>query len=181
MPAGSPLGTEFEGPQNLFEKVEALAGKAEESHRAQELLDAQLGEEADLIVDMALSHAGQMRRLWQSYCAEGMAGRTGEVHARREDFLRQFQARARLVARARTIAESVFRLTGRQPVGAGALPEAAADLERLEASIFTRWKTQEDLEDLLAEMYPLPNSRLEELGQKYQAPTAWYEQEGKPF
>ncbi len=181
MPAGSTLGAQYEGPQDLFEKVEALAGKLEDSRRAQELLVAQLGEEAELIVEMALSHAEHLRRLWQSCCVEGIAGRTAEVHARREEFLRQFQVKARLLARGRTIADQVFRLTGKQPIGASALPEAAADLERLESSIFTRWKTQEDLEDMLAEMYPLPNSRLEELGQKYQAPPAWYEQEGKPF
>lgn len=181
MPEGSALGTEYEGPQDLFEKVEALAGKLEGSRRAQELLAAQLGEEADLIVELALSHAEQLRRLWQSYCAEGMAGRSAEVHARRGDLLRQFQVRARLLARGRAIADQVFRLTGKQPIGASALPEAAADLERLESSIFTRWKTQEDLEDLLAELFPLPSDRLEELARKYPPPPAWYEQEGKPF
>src|SRR5262245_57260676 len=60
------------------------------------------------------------------------------------------------------------------------LPEIAG-LERLKASVFDRWQTPEDLEDLAARDYPLTTTDLDQVGPQRRPPASFYAEESKPF
>ena len=60
------------------------------------------------------------------------------------------------------------------------LPEIAG-LERLKATVFDRWQTAEDLEDLAARDYPLTTADLDAIGPHRRPPASFYADESKPF
>jgi hypothetical protein len=60
------------------------------------------------------------------------------------------------------------------------LPEIAG-MERLKASVFDRWQTADDLEDLAARDYPLTTADLDQIGPQRRSPESYYAEESKPF
>ena len=60
------------------------------------------------------------------------------------------------------------------------LPEIAG-LERLKATVFDRWQTADDLEDLAARDYSLTSADLERIGPQRRPPASFYAEESKPF
>jgi len=183
MPEGTTLDPHQDETRPLelaLQAWEAIANQLEASVRTREQL-VQLSKQPSFVIDAALVFPEEMRRTWEELCRAGMAGKAADVHAAREGLLHRFEARLHLVDRVAAVAKMVTALTGLEMPGLERLPQAAAELVRLKESIFARWETLEDLEDMLAERFPLPNAKLEVLGRQYRPPQAWFDQEGKPF
>jgi len=133
------------------------------------------------VVPAVLDFPGQVRRLWDSYCAAGWEGRTAEVHAARGLFLGNVEAKLRLTEQAIRNAEQLALLAGQPLPETAQLSQCARELQQFMADVFGRWQTQEDLEDMLAASFPLSAEELESIGRKHPTPPEWYSQEGKPF
>jgi hypothetical protein len=138
-------------------------------------------EQTMAIVPVAIRLPERARALWHRLCVAGWAGRAEAVHALREDLRKNLERKLWLVDKARRIAQEFVLLTGRTLPEAERLQQAENDLRQLDAEIFQRWQTLEDLEDLLASSYPLTNEHLEALGKRHTPPSAWYTENGKPF
>jgi hypothetical protein len=145
------------------------------------LVTQTLAEQTRAIVPVAIRLPERARRVWRRLCEEGWAGRTNAVHAAREELQKDFERKFWLITKARHTAQQFAALTGTMLPDANRLQEAEEELHRLHAEIFGRWQTLEDLEDLLAARYPLPDERLQKIGTKHQPPESWYSEEEKPF
>ena len=65
--------------------------------------------------------------------------------------------------------------------GSETLPKAIQDLERLHSDLFSRWQTEEDLESLAVQHYPLSQECLARIAKSYPPPPEWYaEDEERP-
>jgi hypothetical protein len=60
------------------------------------------------------------------------------------------------------------------------LPEITG-MERLKATVFDRWQTADDLEDLAARDYPLTTADLDQIGPQRRPPASYYAEQNKPF
>jgi hypothetical protein len=145
------------------------------------LVTQTFAEQTLAIVPVAIRLPERARALWRRLCEAGRAGRASAVHAAREDLQKDFERKLWVIEKARRISQEFSVLTGKALADAEVLKQAEDDLRRLHAEIFGRWQTLEDLEDLLASLYPFTNERLETLEKKYKPPAAWYSEEGKPF
>ena len=149
--------------------------------QAKDLLLQVFSLQVKAVLPVVLGFPEQVRWRWEHLSSAGREGHTAEVQAVRDLFLAGVEVKLRLTEQAQQTAEMVVQLTGEMPPEAAKLPESAQELRRLQAEVFGRWHTREDLEDLLAASFPLSGAKLEALGRKHAAPPAWYCQEGKPF
>jgi hypothetical protein len=134
-----------------------------------------LVEQSNVILPHILQLPGRVQQLWGKLCAAGWAGEAEQVHSIRGFFLSDIEGKLRLTEQACRIAEM------------HTLPEVAAlrraeqDLRHFRSEVFGRWHTLEDLQDILAESFPLSDKELAPLEKRYGPPAVWYAQDGKPF
>ncbi len=131
-------------------------------------------------VEAALGLPELIRRVWGDLRAWVIEGRTVDAHALRAQFESKLAA---FISQARRAQRSVELATkyDQQVPRAGEIPDAIAELSRFHETVLARWRTAEDLEDLVAAEYRLPMARLDAIGTKHPAPSAWYEQIDDPF
>lgn len=117
--------------------------------------------------------------LWRRLIVDVAKGQTTEIQAARPRLLGAFEKRLSLLKHTYALAQWL-RTLGRTDVPDPdlLLPEIGG-MERLKVSVFDRWQTAEDLEDLAARDYPLTTADLDQLGRR--PPASWYAEEGKPF
>ena len=139
---------------------------------------ARLAEET---VAFSIGLAARLRPRWELYKQAGWKGQVEQVHARRRDLLRSFEARLRQFAQAIRMASSAASLTSREVPGSERLPAAIQELTALKEEVFGKWNTLEDLEQILVETYPLSAEQFDSLAMKYCPPAEWYQQEEQPF
>ena len=96
---------------------------------------------------------------------------------RRDGLLRSFESRSHHLAQAIRIASIAAVLTGREVPGSERLPAAIRDLEALKEEVFAKWRTLEDLQEMLVETYPFTAEQFDALAAHQRAPQARYEQE----
>ena len=152
-------------------------------------LDAALGgveglsrlliEQMRRVVPLVLSLARAHRPRWMECVAAVAAGHTDRVQAERAALSQDLQAHLEALRRTMRLAAIAESLADEPVAGAAELPAALADLERLRADVFDRWRTVEDLEDLAAASFPLSAARLRELAALHPTPQAWYDQQGE--
>jgi hypothetical protein len=118
---------------------------------------------------------------WRSLVHVVAKGRTAEVQAVREQFLKAVEDRLRLLQHTQTHVRILhdLRMPG-IPDPAFLLPELTG-MERIKSRVCDLWQTAEDLEDLAARDYPLTTADLDRIGPQHQPPASWYAEEGKPF
>jgi hypothetical protein len=133
------------------------------------------------LLPLVLTRARAVRHRWQHCFRLVVAGRTEEVHELRPTLVRLTERRLEHLKWAQRLAAHAGTLTGKEVPGARDLSLAIADLERFQAEVLARWHSLEDLEDVVADLYPLNNARLAELSKDCQPPQSWYEQTDKPF
>ena len=99
-----------------------------------------------------------------------VANGTAQIQAARLRLLSAFEKRLRLLKQTHALAAWLSE-PGRADVPDPdvLLPEIAR-MERLKASVFDRWQTAEDLEDLAARDYPLTTADLDQIGPHHRPP-----------
>jgi len=137
---------------------------------------------AQTVADQAARLPAMTRSTWENLCQTGMAGKTEQVHALRSWLAQQVKRRLEMIRQAQAIAERANAFAGTALTGLPDLERARTDLEVFQREVLSRWQTLENLEDLLAEMYPLSNARLNAV-RSTMPPTypQWYAEDSKPF
>jgi hypothetical protein len=126
------------------------------------------------LLALGAATAPVQRQRWRQCCELVYANRASEVQAHRDSLITSFHQILDALQRAESVADLVAGLAGRDLRGKEELARAVADLKILDATVYSRWQTMEDLEDLAAQHYPLSQERLKTLAQKYPAPASWY-------
>jgi hypothetical protein len=137
--------------------------------------------EVQAAVRRFLGEKEQFRHGWELLQREVIAGRAAEVHQARERFVAAFRKRAELLRHACELLRFASRVSGQEMPQTEELLAEAADLEQKRALLESRWHTPEDLEDLVAESYPLPAARLKAIAARNPPPQSWYDEECRPF
>jgi hypothetical protein len=133
------------------------------------------------LVSLVLESAEKCSAAWPVCVKAVAAGETGRIHALRDVLYTGLLHRLEALRHATRLAGMAAALEGREVSGADRLSAATADLERLRVRVFERWRTAEDLEDLVAADYPLSGAQLEALAAKYPPPPSWYQEEDMTF
>ena len=128
-------------------------------------------------VDDLQSLLREARDLWANICREVIAGRTEQAHGNRE--------RAKQV-----IDESLLTIRDWLPVARAVTDPPTRDVAELGtttqeaecfwAKLFDRWKTPEDLEDLVANATAPTPAQLDTITQKYGFPHVWHSATDSP-
>jgi hypothetical protein len=125
--------------------------------------------------------AGTFENAWRRIVVEVATGKTAEMQAVRQRLLDAFEKRLSLLRQAYELASWLSKL-GRADVPNPEIVRAEiAGMERLKATVFERWQSPEDLEDLAARDYPLTTADLDRLGPHRRPASSWYTEESKPF
>jgi hypothetical protein len=125
--------------------------------------------------------AQRFEDVWGHLVLEVAKGQTAAMHAARPRFLSAFEKRLDLLKHAHALANWLLK-RGRADIPDPdiLLPEIVG-MERLKASVFDRWQTAEDLEDLAARDYPLTTADLDQIGPHRRPPASYYAEDSKPF
>jgi len=122
---------------------------------------------------------------WKDICQEAAASRRlNELHAAREDFLAVFNQLITFHKSYLGLLDLHGRLTDRDLSPRFArkeLSQAIEELVALRESIFSNWRTADDLASILVEKFSLPAEKLKELAAKHPPPQSWFEETTDPF
>ena len=106
-----------------------------------------------------------------------LKGKGAELHTERESLLSDFRRRVDLLQQACEGARRAEQATGMILPERTLLAEEAKTLREKVTRLESRWQTEDDLEVLAADLFPLPASKLETLKLEYPPPQSWYDQE----
>jgi hypothetical protein len=121
------------------------------------------------------------QKIWRRVVIEVARGQTTQMQAARPQLLSAFEKRLGLLKDTYALAEWL-RMLGRAEIQAAAVLRPEIDgMDQLKASVFDRWHTAEDLEELAARDYPLTTGDLDRIGSQHRPPASYYQEEGKPF
>jgi hypothetical protein len=170
-------------PEDLLQELETTAPVARSFEGIEDLVHEALrhADEVGLAVTGMKGSALIFENIWRRVIMEVATGQTPRMQAVRPRLLSTFEKRRALLEQIHTLA-TWLRQLGRMdiPDPDVLLPEIAG-LERLKASVFDRWQTAEDLEDLAARDYPLSTADLDQIGPQRRPPPSYYAEESKPF
>jgi len=116
--------------------------------------------------------------LYEMIVQDVLSGKAAELHAERESLLSEFRRRVDLLQKACDGVRRAEQATGMTLSEATRLDEEAKTLREKVTRLESRWQTEDDLEVLAADRFPLPAGKLETLKRKYPPPQSWYDQEG---
>jgi hypothetical protein len=126
--------------------------------------------------------AEELRRLWDRTCRAAAANRTlPELHAARDDYEALLKGHLRLLDDYLAVAELHAQVFGPAAARVEELRRAADELRRLYDQLFPRWKTFDDLCEIVTEHIQPSTDRLRELAAKHAPPQSWYDETDDPF
>jgi hypothetical protein len=175
-------------PEDLLLKLEMTAPVAEdfeELEKQEPVLEQRwhtfLGQ-VDLGVKRLNGLAHAFEDVWRDMVLYVVKGNTEEVQAVRPELLRIFERCLGVLRRAHALVGRLRKSHSNEavPEPSVLLPEIAG-MERLKVSVFDRWQTAADLEDLAARDYPLTTADLDQIGPQRRPPASYYAEESKPF
>jgi hypothetical protein len=134
-----------------------------------------------VLLPLALRLPMKVRDAWQRRCAAGWRGDAARVHADRESFLQYVDVKLSIIQLGRRLVALLTQQLKREFAEENELAGAEADLLSFKTAVFDRWRTLEDLEDLLAASFPLTNAELLAIAERHPAPPSWLEEDSKPF
>lgn len=107
--------------------------------------------------------------------------RLDELHAARDEYRALLEGHLRLVEDYLALTELHQRAFGPNPACAGELNRVLGTLRGLHDELFPRWRTAQDLHQILVEKFSLPAAKLRDLAAKSPPPPAWFEETADPF
>jgi hypothetical protein len=118
---------------------------------------------------------------WRRIVIDVAKGQTAAMQAARPRLLSAFEDRLRLLKETHVLAQWFHELGTPEIPDPDVLVPDITGMERLKTTVFDRWQTTDDLEDLAARDYPLTTADLDRIGPHRRPPASWYAEEGKPF
>lgn len=107
--------------------------------------------------------------------------RLDELHAARDEYHALLKGHLRLLENYLSLTELHARAFGSDARWAEELSRAVGGLRSLHDELFPRWRTLQDLQQILIERFSLPAEALRELAAKSPPPAAWFEETADPF
>ena len=117
-------------------------------------------------------------RICEMLVQDVLKGNAAELHSERESLLSDFRRRVDLLQQACDGARRAEQATGIALPEVTRLDEEAKTLREKVTRLESRWQTEDDLEVLAADRFPLPAGKLETLTRKYPPPQSWYDEHG---
>ncbi len=158
-----------------------IAGSLASINRRAEVIN-----DDDFARDMKVALSGMtgsqrtFEEIWQRIVSAVAKGETAEMQAVRSQLVRNFDKRLHLLKVIRDFAK-LLRDAGRTDIpDSEILSPEIAGMERLKASVFDRWQSVDDLEELAARDYRLSPAALTRVA-PHLRPAAWYAEDSKPF
>lgn len=118
---------------------------------------------------------------WRAIIRNVASGQTAAMQALRSRLLRALEERLRLLKETHNLGKWLQQRGGAQIPSPDVLLPEIVGIERLKASVFDRWETADDLEDLAARDYPLTTADLDRIGPQRRPPASYYAEATKPF
>jgi hypothetical protein len=170
-------------PEDLLQELETADSVAGSLESIEELVREAMGHAAQVTSAVAGMRGSALtfQKIWRRIVIEVANGQTSEMQAARPRLLSALEKRLGLLRDTYALAEWL-RMLGREDMQAAAVlrPEIDA-LSQLKASVFDRWHSAEDLEELAARDYPLTSADLDRIGPRHRPPASYYKEETKPF
>ena len=107
--------------------------------------------------------------------------RLDDLHAARDEYRALLEGHLRLVEDYLALTELHQRAFGPNPAWTEELNRARGTLRGLHDELFPRWRTADDLHQILVEKFSLPPEALRALAAKSPPPPAWSEETADPF
>lgn len=159
-------------PDDLLLELERAVPVAKNLDNIEDLLRVLVRQAVEAVESMKGS-ARAFENVWQNIVLVVAKGETSAPQAARPKLLSMFATRLNQLKHTRAFVASLFPL-GRADL-ADALLSEIEGMERLKARVFDRWQSEDDLEKLAVELYPLSQSRLEKIAATYAPPAEWYQ------
>jgi hypothetical protein len=137
--------------------------------------------EVETGVRSILGASHRFQEAWEACRAQVVAGQAAAVQAFRDRFIRSFEQRLAHLREALQLVQFAARVAGRELQEAEQLQAEISALAPALDRLASRWRTQEDLEELAAEDFPLPAAELKAIAAKHPPPQAWYDEDFQPF
>lgn len=118
-----------------------------------------------------------LREGWKRVCQEVVtAGRVRELHDARDEFRGVYDSYLTLIESVTSLADTLD-----SPL-ATEFRRVEEEVRQLRDNLFSNWNSQEDLEELLVESFPLPEWLNQgEIPPHLRPPQSWYEETTNPF
>ncbi len=171
---------------SLLDPREQEAAKAAEA--AARDLDARMGPQEDELEEwgrkaealyrnvLGRDFPQEMRKAWGSLCQTVYDGRAAQAHTQRDEFEAGCKLRLSLLGRVFTVLNAPPTSEVVEAEWANQILLQLGEAHKLFRKIFGAWKTQEDLEHLAAQDFPLGSRELKKIAASHPPPAAWYEQ-----
>jgi hypothetical protein len=163
-------------PEDLLLELETTAPVAGRLENIEDLMRVVVREVGGAVEDMKGS-ASAFESAWQRLIVEIAKGKTAEIQADRPRLLGIFEKQLGRLKQTYSLAAWLNKLgSANVPDPAALLPEIAG-MERLKTSVFDRWQSADDLEQLAVSHYPLSQARLQQIAIEHAPPAEWYQGE----
>ena len=138
---------------------------------------AEMIADVEEVLSTGLQIVAGIEKTWALYRRAVLAGLTDMIQEERDGFLETLE-----VCRFANMLDFAgkTRAMGFDTPLLERYEAAAVEVERQRVRIIDRWKTADDLEDLVADSIPFPSGKLEAIRRKYPPPQQWYDQEETP-
>ena len=170
-------------PEDLLQELETADSAAGNLEGIEDLVREAMrhAPQVSLAAEGMRGSALAFEKVWRRVVIEVARGQTTEMQAARPRLLSAFEKRLGLLKDTYALAEWL-RMLGKQDIHAAALlrPEIDA-MHQLKVSVFDRWHSTEDLEDLAAKDYPLTTADLDRIGPQHRPAASYYKEQSKPF
>jgi hypothetical protein len=167
-------------PDDLLLELETTAPVAGSLENIEDLVRV-VTRELGLAVECMKGSALTFENGWRRIIVDVAKGQTTQIQAARPRLLSAFEKRLSLLKQTHALARWLSALGRADVPDPDALLPEIAGMKRLKASVFERWQTAEDLEDLVARDYPLTTADLDQIGPRRRPPASYYAEESKPF
>jgi hypothetical protein len=167
-------------PEDLLLEFETTVPVAPNLENVQDLLRVVEREVSGAVAGMKGS-ALMFEHLWRRIIIEVAKGRTKEIHAAQTRLLSAFDKRLSLLKQTHELVTWLSKSGKANVPSPDVLWPEIAGMERLKTTVFDRWQTAEDLEDLAARDYPLTTADLDQIGPLRRPSPSYYAEESKPF
>jgi len=118
---------------------------------------------------------------WERLIVEVARGQTAEIHAARPRLLSAFEKRLTRLKFYYALVTLLQQFERTEAPDPEILLAEISAMSRLKTSVFDRWQTADDLEELAARDFPLTTAELDRIGPQRRPPASWYKEESKPF
>jgi len=118
---------------------------------------------------------------WERLIVEVARGQTAEIHAARPRLLSAFEKRLTRLKFYYALVTLLQQFERTEAPDPEILLAEISAMSRLKTSVFDRWQTADDLEELAARDFPLTTAELDRIGPQRRPPASSYKEESKPF